>query len=288
MLRRWRLPAKVNWTLEVRGRRADGFHELRSWFLAVGPGDRLAVELGGRPGLDLAGPCVAGAPCDHRNLVLRAEAAWREAGGTAPPLRWRLEKHLPAGSGLGAGSADAAGALWALEACATRPLGPAACAELAVQLGSDVPFFLGGGGAELRGGRGERVLARASAPALVLVLAWPPFAVSTAAVFAALDAPLFDGGLAEDGEEAAAGLPAAPMPNQLETSAHETHPALREFAARLRHHAPFHLSGSGGAHFHPCADPAEAAALAVALAGEGIEGRVVTVLADAAPWEETG
>ena len=77
------LGCKVNWTLEVLGRRADGFHELRSWFLWLDGGDRLSWQEGPTQ-LAVTGPDAAGVPADGSNLVLRADQAWREAGGAAP------------------------------------------------------------------------------------------------------------------------------------------------------------------------------------------------------------
>ncbi|MBL7008382.1 MAG: 4-(cytidine 5'-diphospho)-2-C-methyl-D-erythritol kinase [Planctomycetes bacterium] len=283
MLRRWQLPAKLNWTLEVLGRRPDGFHELRSWFLAVGQGDRLGLELGAGVGIELSGPCALGVPDDPRNLVLRAEAAWRSAGGQAPGARWSLEKRLPAGSGLGAGSADAAGALHALEAVASRPLGVAACRALAAGLGSDVPFFVDGRGAELRGGRGEQLLARATPPRGSLVIAWPAFPVATAAVFAALGAPLLR---PDDAREArGAALPPEPGSNDLEAAADSSHPALGAFAETLRQHGRFCLSGSGGAHFCVCPGPAEAKGVVAGLQRAGIDALVTAALATTEPQE---
>ncbi len=273
MLRRWQLRAKINWGLEVLGRRADGYHELRSWFLAIGGGDRLALETGRPAGLELSGPHAAGAPSDDRNLVLRAEAAWREAGGVAPELRWALEKRLPAGSGLGAGSADAAAALQALETVAERSVGRQCCLELGAALGSDVPFFLGDAGAALRGGRGERVLAEEEPPALALVVAWPDFSVATAAVFRALaaaPAAPVEPAVPAAVEPLGSGLPAAPGRNDLQAPASACHPALGVFHEQLRAEGDFHMSGSGGAHYCACADPAAAAALVARLAEQGV------------------
>ena len=102
------LGCKVNWSLRVLGRREDGFHELRSWFVRLDGGDRLAWQEGST-GLNLAGSDGEGVPQDSSNLVLRADAAWRAAGGVAPTWAWTLEKRLPPGSGLGAGSGTGLG-----------------------------------------------------------------------------------------------------------------------------------------------------------------------------------
>ncbi len=190
-------PAKLNLTLAVVGRRADGFHALHSVMApldladhvalspAFGPDDRVhVVGAGGAAAPDL-GPAAD-------NLVLRAiraaRAAIRAAGDDRPlpALAVRLEKRIPAAAGLAGGSSDAAAALdGALEAWgAADVLGPEARAALAASLGSDCPFFLAGGWALVEG-RGERVTAlpapRGEAPGVVLVT--PAVGVPTPAVF---------------------------------------------------------------------------------------------------------
>lgn len=246
MLTSWRVPAKVNWTLRVLGRRPDGYHELRSWFVALSLCDRLVAVPGVSGPMQVTGEAAAGVPAGPENLVLAAERAWREAGGQAPALRWLLEKRIPAGSGLGGGSGDAAAALRALEHHARRPLGPARCAALAAELGSDVPYFHGGADAELRGGRGEVLLRRAPVPRLRVILALPPFPLATAAVYQALQAPPFEGPAPAD--EA---MPPRPGRNDLSAAACAVEPRLAEFQACLAGHAPFVLSGSGSACYAP-------------------------------------
>ncbi len=179
--------AKVNLHLEVVGRREDGYHELRTLFQTIDLADELEVERGGRGvALEVVG---AELPAGPGNLAWRAAAAflarWAEAG---EGVRLRLTKRIPAGGGLGGGSANAATVLLAL--CAVWNLRPA-YAELwreARELGADVPFFLVGGTA-LGFGRGDEIvpLPDPAGPALELWLAMPPFAVPTRAVFGALE-----------------------------------------------------------------------------------------------------
>ena len=107
------LGCKVNWSLEVLGRRPDGFHELRSWFLGLDGGDLLSWSPGPSR-VQVDGPDSARVPSGPSNLVLQADQAWRASGGEAATLLWRIGKFLPAGSGLGAGSADAAAVLHVL------------------------------------------------------------------------------------------------------------------------------------------------------------------------------
>lgn len=254
------LGCKVNWTLKVLGRRGDGFHELRSWFLGLDGGDRLRWSEG-REGLQLIGPEAEGVPRDGSNLVLRADRAWREAGGQAPELSWQLDKQLPPGSGLGAGSADAAGVLQVLQACATQPLDANTCRELAIELGSDLPFFFDGEVAVLLGGRGERRIASAPAPRVWVVIAIPPVAASTPEVFARLQAKpyepaslLSDPEAAQQGRsDAPTGMPDQPGGNALTSAALQCVPELAELQTQLLDLGAFQLSGSGSAWF--CAIP---------------------------------
>lgn len=266
MKRRWELPAKLNWGLRVLGRRADGFHELRSWFVALDLCDILSVSLAGDPERsDLAvqaPPAIGSVPTGADNLLLAAERAWRAAGGRAPTLHWELEKRIPTGAGLGGGSADAGGALCALEEFATRPLGLRSGGEVAAAIGSDVSFFFVGNGAEWRGGRGEALLARAPAPGLWVVLAVPPFPVSTPRVYAALASREWDGA----DPEAESAPPPEPGPNDLEEAAYEAYPELESFARALRKAADFRMSGSGGCHFSTVGDRAAGEALAARIA----------------------
>ncbi len=274
---RWSLacPAKLNWSLEVLGWRPDGFHELRSWFVALDWADRLSLHCAAAPdpnadvgalvgdppehSLSIHGPCAEGVPDDARNLVLRAEKQWRAAGGGSGALRWELHKNVPHGAGLGGGSSDAAAAL-ALMQFSGEPLAAEALAEVALDLGSDVPFFLFGDGAELRGGRGEVVVARADPPVVWVVLVCPQVAANTAQVYATLQASPWTSGTAAE-----IPFPAQPTPNQLEQAAFTRVPELVDLADVLRGLAPFQMSGSGSAFFSACPDEPQAQALAEAL-----------------------
>ena len=190
-------PAKLNLTLAVIGRRADGYHALHSVMAPLELADRLALgpAFGPEDRLHLVGP-DGGPPPDLGpaldNLVLRAvraaRRAVREAGDDRPlpALTVRLEKRIPVAAGLGGGSSDAVATLdGALEAWGVADaVGAGARHAAAASLGSDCPFFLGGGWALVEG-RGERVVPlptpRGPAPGVVLVT--PAVAVSTASVF---------------------------------------------------------------------------------------------------------
>lgn len=191
-------PAKLNLTLAVLGRRADGYHDLHSVMVPLALTDRLSLAMAATAGDSLhVDGLAAGSIAD--NLVLRAIAATRAAVGRAAdsfPLAARLEKRIPVAAGLGGGSSDAAAAVdAALEAWGLRdPDGPADDAtsalrsSVASRLGSDVPFFLAGGPALIEG-RGERVTPlgpiAGTSPGVLLVT--PASAAPTPAVFAAFD-----------------------------------------------------------------------------------------------------
>lgn len=187
-----RCPAKINLGLHVAGRRPDGFHEIVTLFQAVDLWDTLTVEPDAGLSLEVDDPTIPG---DETNLVMRAARLLqsRVAAAAGRGARLRLSKSIPAGGGLGGGSSDAAGALVALDALWGLELGSSRRSALAAELGSDVPFFLGGGTA-LGTGRGERIEPLPPIAERPLVLGMPPFGLSTAEVYCALSAPLTPSG----------------------------------------------------------------------------------------------
>jgi 4-diphosphocytidyl-2-C-methyl-D-erythritol kinase len=205
-------PCKINLHLRVKNRRSDGFHELESIFAALAFGDTLEFEVSpgvsaGRPGAirlesfpgasftgnngpenAIPGNCVPGNTIPlEKNLVYRAAALFQGRTGFPGDLNIRLHKRIPLGAGLGGGSTDAAATLRALNVLADSPLTPEELLALAGELGSDVPFFLHGGGAAWVTGRGERVLPIAGPPPLPVVLVFPGFHSGTPEAFRLLD-----------------------------------------------------------------------------------------------------
>lgn len=172
-------PAKINLFLEIRGRRADGFHELGTLFQALETGDVLSAEpwdaltLSGAEG-------VTDDPGD--NLVLRAARLLRTRHPDRLPaaagIRFALEKRLPSGAGLGGGSSDAAMALRLANAIWNAELTPEQLRVLGAELGSDVPFFLGPATAYGEG-RGEALTPAPPPPPLHVVVATPDCRVET-------------------------------------------------------------------------------------------------------------
>ncbi|MHB2017473.1 MAG: 4-(cytidine 5'-diphospho)-2-C-methyl-D-erythritol kinase [Candidatus Xenobia bacterium] len=165
--------AKINLCLCVGGRQPDGYHAIDTIFHSLSLHDEVHLEPAERTSLVVDGPYAEGVPTDESNLALKAA---RRLGAE---VAIRLTKHIPAGSGLGGGSADAAAVLTGLNHLLDRRLSDAELHALAGQLGSDVPFALRGGTA--RGwGRGERLASIPAAAPLFVVLVLPGFAVSTA------------------------------------------------------------------------------------------------------------
>ncbi|HEY5907176.1 MAG TPA: 4-(cytidine 5'-diphospho)-2-C-methyl-D-erythritol kinase, partial [Vicinamibacteria bacterium] len=179
--------AKVNLGLEVLGRRADGYHDLRTIFQTISLHDD--VEL--RPhASEITVRCDhPGVPDDETNLAHRAAAALREHAGLARGVSIAITKRIPVSGGLGGGSSNAAAVLAGLDRMWRLGLGASGLHPIAARLGADVPFFLLGGTA-LGLGRGDEVYAvlpQLRAEVVVIDTGRP---ISTAAVFRRVDAGL--------------------------------------------------------------------------------------------------
>jgi 4-diphosphocytidyl-2-C-methyl-D-erythritol kinase len=176
-------PAKVNLTLRVLGRRADGYHEIESLVAFAGVGDRLSLAPGGALALTVSGPSATQAGATADNLVLKAARALADRVPTVGAGTFDLDKRLPVAAGLGGGSADAAAALRLLaranKLAADDPLLYAA----ARATGADVPVCLDPRTRLMRG-IGEILSNPFKLPPLQGVLVNPGVALATKAVFA--------------------------------------------------------------------------------------------------------
>ena len=164
--------AKVNLTLEVLGRRDDGYHDIVSVMQTVSLHDTLAFARA--DGLELV--CDAPELAGCGNLAYRAARLLRETAGVSDGARISIAKRIPVAAGLGGGSSDAATTLVALNRMWRLGLSPDELTPLAAQLGSDVPFFLRSGlrgGTAMVSGRGERVQTLPPADLEWLVIATP-------------------------------------------------------------------------------------------------------------------
>lgn len=186
--KRFTLPAfaKINLTLRVLGRRADGYHEIRTVFQTITLRDVLTFEAIEAERFELVcnSPDI---PSDETNLVWRAADALRERFGVRRGARVELEKQIPAQGGLGGGSADAATALVGLARLWEIETNRHELSELGAHLGADVPFFLTGGTA-LGTGLGTEINPLADAAAKPLVIVAPGVKVSTQEAYKALNA----------------------------------------------------------------------------------------------------
>jgi 4-diphosphocytidyl-2-C-methyl-D-erythritol kinase len=249
---RYRCYAKVNLTLEILGRRADGFHDLASLVHTISLADDLRVEaadglLTRVEGLDLD-PAT--------NLVARAAALLQTSLRERRGAELTLVKRIPAAAGLGGGSSDAAAALVALNALWGHRSNLGALAELAAELGSDVPFFLRGGAA-LMTGRGEQLEPLPPIVGQWLVLLVPAHDVpdKTRQLYGALASGDFSSGAAtrQAAEQLRHGQALEPSAcvNGFQRAAREVFPGFASAwaDAEQRCGRTFHLSGAGPALF---------------------------------------
>lgn len=190
---RLRAYAKVNLTLEVLGRRADGYHELRSVMQTIALWDDVEVTANPGRGLTVDAPAGWDVPLGDANLAARAAHRYAEQSQRGVSLR--LLKRIPPAAGLGGGSTDAAAVLRGCDLLNPVPYGSSWLQRSAAELGSDVPFFVRGG-TQLAEGRGELLSALPDTPAAWLVLVVPPITLTqkTATLYGLLDEGAFTHG----------------------------------------------------------------------------------------------
>jgi 4-diphosphocytidyl-2-C-methyl-D-erythritol kinase len=283
---RTRSYAKINLGLEVLGRREDGYHELRTLFQTIDLHDDLILRPRPRGiALRCSHPQV---PLDDSNLAVRAARDLQRYAGVASGVEISLTKRIPVGGGLGGGSSNAASVLLGLDRMWRLGLGPAGLHPLARRLGADVPYFLLGGTA-LGLARGDEVYPLRRQLRAWVVLVDPGLPVSTARVFARLDARLtprenstsiFHFVSRELEGVAAFGL----LVNDLQEAAMEEAPTLRERVARVRDvlreqgAGVAALSGSGSSFFGLFGEARAARRAGSALESAGFPALVVRTL----------
>ena len=178
--------AKLNLTLDVLGKRDDGYHDLKSVMQTVSIRDDIEIDIGTGKTWNLL--CsVEGIPTDERNLAWKAAKVYCDAMNKDPDgIEIRILKRIPSGAGMGGGSADAAAVLRALNRHYGNPLSIFALAELGAQVGSDVPFCTICGTAMVEG-RGERLRKLPDMPDCVFVICKPEFSASTPELYQKID-----------------------------------------------------------------------------------------------------
>ena len=261
--------AKINWALNIVGRRPDGYHLLDMLMQTIDLSDALRIE----PAEDLS-LTADGVPAGEDNLILKAARALNRFTGANHGARMVLEKRIPARAGLGGGSADCALALRALNGLWGLGLADGDLLKIGEKLGADVPFCLTGGLARVSG-IGEAIDPIPNAPEIPLVLVTPGGGLSTGAVFSLWD----DGAWPEMSLDTRAlaeavvrrDLPAidALCANALTAPAISLMPEIGELIGRMRGlgaGAAF-MTGSGSTVVGAFSDPAAARAAASALPG---------------------
>jgi 4-diphosphocytidyl-2-C-methyl-D-erythritol kinase len=171
-------PAKINLSFEIKGERADGFHEIDTLMTPISLADRLTIDATPSEGaIDFSCDDVS-LPTGDDNLVVRAAKLFREGTRISAGIKIVLEKKIPHGAGLGGGSSDAASTLLGLNQLFKAGLRDDDLLKLAAQLGSDIPFFIARSAAVCRG-RGEIVAPTSLSTPFSLLLLKPDFGVPT-------------------------------------------------------------------------------------------------------------
>jgi 4-diphosphocytidyl-2-C-methyl-D-erythritol kinase len=275
-----RVPAKVNLHLAVGDLRADGYHDLVTVFQALSLHDEVTVAVADQPGVSVRGDSADDVPTGPENLAWQAVLALAKHADRPPAVRVAIRKAIPVAGGMAGGSADAAAALVGLAALWRLELSREDLVELAVPLGSDVPFALAGGTA-LGTGRGERTVPVLSRSTFSWVIAVDHRGLSTKDVYAELDRLRAGGSPARVGGHGpllaalTSGDPhqlAPLLANDLQAAAVSLRPALRR---TLRAGAQAGalagiVSGSGPSCAFLCADHDAAVRVAAELAGAGV------------------
>lgn len=272
-----RAPAKLNLTLEVVGKRADGYHLLDSLIAFTDYGDTLTATPSDTLALTLDGPfggILVGDPME--NLVLKAARLLAAEAGIEPRAALALTKRLPVASGIGGGSSDAAATLMALSELWRLAPAPEDLARLALKLGADVPVCLAQRTARLEG-IGERITAAPPVPAAPILLVNPAVGLPTPKVFQARRGDFSKGagpaGVLAGSPADASGLADAlrPYANDLTAPAVQLLPVIGRVLGRLEATSQCliaRMSGSGATCFalFPTDEAAASAAAAITAA----------------------
>ena len=274
--------AKINLTLEILGKRADGFHEIATVMQTIDLADDLTF--GAAPTLIVESEAEGIAP--EENLVLKAAKLLQSKLAIKAGARIRLTKRIPIAAGLGGGSTDAAATLVGLCALWGKAVPKAELSAMAAELGSDVPFFISGGTA-LAEGRGERITVLPPLPDFPLVITTPPIELEkkTARLYGALTPSDYSHGQATHrmlaAMQAKSPLTDALLFNGFERVAPKVFPGFESYRERFReagaHH--IHLAGSGPTMFALVKGPGEGIRISVVMERSGMPAYLVKSIA---------
>ena len=295
-------PAKINLSLEILGRRHDGFHQVETLMVPVRLFDRLRFQPSDEPlslaihALPRTAPSDASPlPTDHRNLAMQAAVRLAQVAGCSPTGKMELWKRIPSEAGLGGGSSDAAAALVAANKAWGLGYSRQRLASIAAEIGTDVPFFIHGGAA-LATGRGEKIEPVHLPAGLPLVLVQPPVGLATPQVFQSLGLAKGESAAGKDNhfeehfEERSqgrsrsrcrkllaalqAGRPAIVWRDWVRNSLQPAAEQMTEWIGRIRHAmsrlpvVAHQMTGSGSSYFSICRTWREAQQVAARLRGQ--------------------
>ena len=278
--------AKVNLSLEILGRRPDGFHEIVSVTQLISLADRIEVSPADALSIEMQPPVVD----EEANLARQAALALAARAGINPTGRLRIAKQIPLAAGLGGGSSDAAATLRLLDRLWGTRLGLGSLSSIAASLGSDVPLFLRSGLSLIRG-RGEIVEALEPAPTFGVLLICPGGAPAdkTRALYGTLRPTDFTGGAAtrtlcnwlRDGGS----ITRAELVNGFDQAATRVYPGFAELRANLAGIVgrPVHLSGAGPTVFAIFDTPGDASVAARQVVRTGLTTFVARSIARRSP-----
>jgi len=251
-----RAPAKINLSLLVDGKRPDGFHDIETVMAKVNFYDEILIEPGKKTGIELVCKGPHWAPEGKENLVYQACEMILESCGKNADIKITLTKNIPAGSGLGSASSDAAATLMGLNKYLHLGQTNSQLATIAEQLGSDVVFFLGGPLAFCCG-KGEKIKKITKKFDFSALLILPDISVSTKKVYANYkpNFPLYEklkNRINRYIEKNKIDLVSEMHANMLQTSCFSLHSELAELKARIESFGagPWCLSGSGSTLFY--------------------------------------
>jgi 4-diphosphocytidyl-2-C-methyl-D-erythritol kinase len=261
--------AKINLFLRITGRRPDGYHELDSVFLPLSLADEIRLEI--RAADEPLVTVICNLPeLARNNLTASAARAFMSEFDLVANVSIGLEKRIPVGAGLGGGSSDAATVLCMMAAAAQLTDQDVAgrLHRIALSLGADVPFFLDPRPSRVTG-IGERIVSIENVPSIPIVIAVPPFEVSTAAIFRALEPAGWSGAAPDEHIEAIVrgDITADLTVNDLAPVAIAQFPEIRRLKGLLEDSGACaaQMSGSGGAVFglFDSTEEAESAAIKI-------------------------
>lgn len=282
-------PAKVNLSLRLCGKRADGYHLIDSLMVPISLCDELLVAIRTRqpgalqPSVSVEADC-AQIPSGADNLAYQAAAAFVKVAQQSVAIAIHIRKRIPVGSGLGGGSSDAAAVLLALNRFLGHPLQPAQLADVGARIGADVPFFVYGRPARVTG-TGERIVPITLGATLNLVVCSDGYKLSTAHVYSQVraashsltsDPPVSNITDFVEGRRPFTDL----LVNDLEGAAAHIHPEVLSLKARVMQEGAQAalMTGSGSAVFGVWAHRQSAAEAAARLRRQGLWAEAVQTL----------